>query len=486
MEFQDNLYALLEIPPNADDQAIKAAYRQMARRYHPDTSQESDSTEHFLSIQKAYQVLADPIQRQAYDLWRRQQGLDRPLPLRLKVTPSQQVVPCSDEAQVLYVLVEILASSLAAKRLPLNLILVVDCSTSMKGSRLQQVKQGMLHLVDHLQADDVLALISFNDNATLVLPGEKNLDKQAARRALLNLQTRGGTELLQGLKEGFREASRWHSKGRHTHLLLLTDGHTYGDEEGCLAIARSASQQRIAMSMMGIGSDWNEELLEEMADLSHGVSIYIDSPTKIHQVLKNQFHTLSHIVAQDVTLSAHLAHGVTLLNAHQAFPNIRSLSLDQEAASLGAMAQEEPLAVMLELLLDSHPPGDHRVLQLDLQATVHDLQPLRLRHQVTVAFDPNLDSARPIPAEIVAIQNRLTLFKMQQQAMQEIAQGQIEPAAARLANLSTRLLDLGEIELARAARLEAGNLARSGSLSRAGAKKIRYGTRELPIVPREV
>jgi hypothetical protein len=75
---------------------------------------------------------------------------------------------------------------------------------------------------------------------------------------------------------------------------------------------------------------------------------------------------------------------------------------------------------------------------------------------------------------------------MQQQAMQEIAQGQIEPAAARLANLSTRLLDLGEIELARAARLEAGNLARSGSLSRAGAKKIRYGTRELPIVPREV
>jgi hypothetical protein len=177
---------------------------------------------------------------------------------------------------------------------------------------------------------------------------------------------------------------------------------------------------------------------------------------------------------------------VTLLNAHQAFPNIRSLSLDQEAASLGAMAQEEPLAVMLELLLDSHPPGDHRVLQLDLQATVHDLQPLRLRHQVTVAFDPNLDSARPIPAEIVAIQNRLTLFKMQQQAMQEIAQGQIEPAAARLANLSTRLLDLGEIELARAARLEAGNLARSGSLSRAGAKKIRYGTRELPIVPREV
>jgi len=123
---------------------------------------------------------------------------------------------------------------------------------------------------------------------------------------------------------------------------------------------------------------------------------------------------------------------------------------------------------------------------LDVQATTHDLQPLHLRRQVTVAFDASLDSACPIPAEIVAIQRRLTLFKMQQQAMQEIARGQIEPAAARLTNLSTRLLDLGEVELARAALLEAGNLARSGSLSRAGAKKIRYGTRDLTSPPREV
>jgi len=104
MEFDDDLYALLEIPPDADDQAIKAAYRQMARRYHPDSSTETNSTERFLAIQKAYKVLTDPIQRQAYDLWRRQQGLDRPPLLRLRVTPSQQRMACSDEAQVLYVL----------------------------------------------------------------------------------------------------------------------------------------------------------------------------------------------------------------------------------------------------------------------------------------------------------------------------------------------------------------------------------------------
>lgn len=487
MEFGENLYALLDLAPGADEQAIKTAYRRMARRYHPDTSTEADSTERFLAIQQAYQVLIDPTQRQAYDLWRRQQGLDRPPPLDLRVTLSHQKMACSDEAQALYVWAEISASSeYAGHRRPLNLVLVVDCSTSMKGSRLQQVKQGILGLIDHLDAGDALALIAFNDHAEIVLPSQKRLDKQAAQAAVVNLRAQGGTELLQGLEEGFREAYRWHSRARHTHILLLTDGHTYGDEEACLAMARSASQQRITMTMMGIGSDWNEELLDEMANLSHGLSIYIDSPTEIHQVLQDQFQSLSHILAQEVVLSAHVSKGVTLRDAHQTSPKIRPLYFERDEAHLGALTCAEPQAVMLELLLDSHPPGDHRVLQLDIRATVDDTQPLRLQHPVTVAFEAHLDSAPPVPAEIVNAQNRIVLFKMQRQAMQEVARGQIEPAAARLANLSTRLLDLGKVELARAALLEADHLTRSGSLTQAGAKKIRYGTRDLPILPKEV
>jgi hypothetical protein len=70
--------------------------------------------------------------------------------------------------------------------------------------------------------------------------------------------------------------------------------------------------------------------------------------------------------------------------------------------------------------------------------------------------------------------------------MGEIEIGQIEPAVARLKTMATRLLDIGEVELARAALLEAGRLSQTGSLSAAGRKKIRYGTRSLTIVPKEV
>jgi Ca-activated chloride channel family protein len=81
---------------------------------------------------------------------------------------------------------------------------------------------------------------------------------------------------------------------------------------------------------------------------------------------------------------------------------------------------------------------------------------------------------------------KLTIVKMQERAMGEIEEGQIEPAVNRLKTMATRLLDIGETELARAALLEAGRLAQTGSLSPEGQKKIRYGTRALRILPKEV
>jgi hypothetical protein len=81
---------------------------------------------------------------------------------------------------------------------------------------------------------------------------------------------------------------------------------------------------------------------------------------------------------------------------------------------------------------------------------------------------------------------KLAIFKMQERVMEDIEQGDIEPAVSRLKTMATRLLDIGEVDLARAALLEAGRLSQTGSISATGRKKIRYGTRELTIVPKEV
>jgi Ca-activated chloride channel family protein len=75
---------------------------------------------------------------------------------------------------------------------------------------------------------------------------------------------------------------------------------------------------------------------------------------------------------------------------------------------------------------------------------------------------------------------------MQEKTMDDLEQGELERASHRLETMATRLLNIGENELAKAALLEAGRLSRTGHISPEGRKKIRYGTRALSMLPREV
>ena len=268
-DFEHDHYAILGVPSDADEQEIKRAYRQLARRYHPDVSAEAEAVVRFREIQEAYELLANAVQREAYDHWRRQQGLDRPLPLVLRITSSQSTLNCLGEPQILYILIEILASDkVEGQRLPLNLGLVLDRSTSMKGARLQQVKVAARYIVDQMGPNDVLSLVAFSDRAEVLLPGSRGIDKGTARGAIRNLRSGGGTELLQGLKLGLQEVGRWQTSGVQSHLILLTDGQTYGDDDECREAARLAGEQGISLTLMGVGSDWNDQLLEEMARLN--------------------------------------------------------------------------------------------------------------------------------------------------------------------------------------------------------------------------
>jgi Ca-activated chloride channel family protein len=491
MEFERDYYAVLGISSDADEQTVKRAYRQLARRYHPDTSTEPGTAERFLQIQEAYELLTDPVQREAYDHWRRQRGLDRPNPLVLRVTPSQEILPCLGESQVLYVLLEISASEgVEAQRLPLNLCLVLDRSTSMKGARLQQVKEAARYIVDQMAPQDILSLVVFSDRAEVILPGQRGFDRVEAKIAINNLRPGGGTELLQGFRMGLTEVQRWHGKGVMSHLTLLTDGQTYGDDEECLELARIAGEEQITLTTIGIGSDWNDQLLDEMAQISgaQGSSIYIDSSAKIADVFHRRIHDLESTFARNLMMSIHLTEKLSLKEVFRVSPQISRLPFSDGHVAMGSLEKQHPQAVMLNLLVRSHDPGKHRLLLVEVEGEVPALgsQPVRIEKTVNMTFDANLHRQSPIPADIVSAMGKLTIYKMQERAMEEVQIGEIDAAVNRLKIVATRLLDIGETELARAALLEAGRLSKTGSLSDEGRKKLRYGTRGLTILPKEV
>ncbi|HEY84917.1 MAG TPA: VWA domain-containing protein [Chloroflexi bacterium] len=411
-------------------------------------------------------------------------------PLSLRTIISHNTLKSGVQEQACYVLLDISPNrDLPTSRLPLNLCLVLDKSTSMQGLRLQQVKEATHQIIDYLQPNDTFSLVVFSDRAEVLLPGQKNIDKPLAKSVVSTTQPSGGTEMLQGLLAGLKEIQGNRSDDSVNHMILLTDGQTYGDEDDCLAQAEWAGRSQVSISTMGIGADWNEDLLDAMANASGGVSTYIDFPRKIVDAFKATITELSTIVAREIILTVTPSEGLTLQEAFQITPHIRRLDISGSKAILGPLGNTGRKTIVMEFRIKTIPEsGVKRLARFTVEGDV----PTQAKQQswawteVKATISSDAEVPPSIPPVIITTLGKLAIFKMQEKAMEDLEKGNIIAATSRLETMATRLLNLGETELARAALLEAGRLSRTGNLSAEGKKKIRYGTRSLSILPKEI
>jgi Ca-activated chloride channel family protein len=490
MQTDKDYYRILNIDNIASETQIRNSYRTLVRQHHPDVSDDPESAEMFQEIQEAYEILGDPEQRRVYDRLRESEGKDKSSAISLRATISHKFLLTNVEEQAFYVLLDVTpASDLPTSRLPLNLCLVLDRSTSMQGMRLQQVKEGTRQIIDRLNEDDALSVVVFSDRAEVILPSQKKIDKALAKSIASTIQPSGGTEMLQGLTAGLQELEENRTNESVNHLILLTDGQTYGDEAGCLEKAEWAGRNQISLTTMGIGSDWNENLLDQMAAASGGTSVYIDSPRKVVDVFKDTIRNLSTVVARELTLAINPGTGVNFKEGFQVTPHIYRLDVRVDKAVLGPLGTGHDKTLLMEFRVSSEfEQGEKRLMRLTIDGDVPGQASRRNWEWIDVygTFVASPEENLEIPATIVTALGKLAIFKMQEKAMEDLAQGQVSAATQRLETMATRLLNLGETDLARAALLEAGRLARTGDLSAEGRKKIKYGTRSLSILPKEI
>jgi Ca-activated chloride channel family protein len=363
--------------------------------------------------------------------------------------------------------------------------MVIDRSTSMQdGRRMEQVKAAAHQIIDDLRENDGFSVIAFSDRAEVVVPGHWGGDKIQAKAKISAIRPGGGTEIFQGLSAGLQEINRRRRLQAVNHLILLTDGQTYGDEEECLQLAEEARRQGIGISAFGIGEDWNDKLLDTIATTSDGVSAYIDSVAQVRRLLKQRVQGLSKVYAQDLRLTLRFDQQSHLEDAFKLSPYIQRIdSALPDELTLGSLEADRPLSVLLQLIVGSHNPGRQRLLQLEISGATPAVgrRGERLVRELWFHFAENVSTERDIPTNLVNALQKLAIYRMQEQAYDALEGGDPQTASQKLEVVATRLLDLGELDLANAARLEAGRLLRSGSLSPAGRKKIKYGTRSLTI-----
>lgn len=225
-----------------------------------------------------------------------------------------------------------------------------------------------------------------------------------------------------------------------------------------------------------------------MATAAGGTSIYIDSPREMVEAFNAIIHTLSSVVARELTLQVKPALGVKLKEAFQISPYLSPLDIGSAQTLLGPLAAEMGKRLIMEFRIQTQlSQNQDHLMQLTITS---DIPHEQYRNWESVNIPARFSEQPPgntaIPSIIVTALGKLAIFKMQEKAMLELQEGEVTLATRRLETMAKRLLNLGETDLAQSALLEVGRLAHTGSLSAEGRKKIRYGTRSLSILPKEI
>jgi len=201
-------------------------------------------------------------------------------------------------------------------RLPMNLVVVVDHSGSMASDgRLDKVKAGLHTMIDHLQDDDRLALVEFDDLVDVDAPLGTTLDRPALHAIINRLTPRGATDIYDGLEHGFQLLGDAPASERQNRVILLSDGNaTAGNtsQSAIMDMAKARVQLGIGLTTIGVGADFDVGLMRGLAEQGAGNFYFLEDPSAATEVFTEELDYFMQPLALDIRLTATAGPGYRL------------------------------------------------------------------------------------------------------------------------------------------------------------------------------
>lgn len=241
--------------------------------------------------------------------------IDQPLGLDLRLGNPQ--IPAAGGLVWLQIGLQA-ESSESTVQTPLNLALVLDTSGSMDApDKMPFLQQSLMVFLASLQPEDRVALITYSDEAQLLWPSSPVGEGRWIRSTIESLRPEGSTNLHAGLMLGLAEVDRSFDIRRNNRVILLTDGIANQGVTDPQQIAREAlayNQQGIYLSTIGLGLDFNDELLATLAQQGGGAYHFVDSAQEMDKVFRQEVEGLVERAANDVSVALRTMPGARLVS----------------------------------------------------------------------------------------------------------------------------------------------------------------------------
>jgi Ca-activated chloride channel family protein len=203
-------------------------------------------------------------------------------------------------------------------RKPVNLCVVLDRSGSMgEEGKIVNAKAALDALIDRLTPDDIFSLVIYDDVVDVLRPARRAGDRRELHALVEGIQPRGWTNLGGGMMEGFAQVGCYAGSRYVNRVVLLSDGlanRGITDPGELGREARRCREHSISLTTMGVGLDYNENLMTSLAAEGGGNYYFIESPRHLASILGKEFDRLGCVVAQNAVIELTTGRGVALLD----------------------------------------------------------------------------------------------------------------------------------------------------------------------------
>jgi hypothetical protein len=346
-------------------------------------------------------------------------------------------------------------------------------------SALDHVAHALHNVVERLDSQDRFALIACAEEALLLTRSASGTQRAALARGIGQLQALNlgeQTDLALGIELALAELrrSRDLAGGQAERLLLLTDGFTLR-ADACLELADAAAAEGVPISTVGLGGEFQEDVLTGIADRSGGRALFLRRPDDIPRAIAAELRAARAAAMRAVGLRVVPETG-TLRRVTRIRPDLATLYEGTAGASpdditLGDIAAGASIMLLLEFLAPPRGPGRAPLAQLILLAEGSQAA----ADELFAVYGGGAQA--PLP-EVLDAAARANAARLQRRAL-EAARTNTAEAARLLRAAAERMAALGEHALAGAARDQAAALEQHGRASAIATKELTYATRRL-------
>lgn len=322
----------------------------------------------------------------------------------------------------------------AAQRSALNLGMVMDRSGSMGGEKIEYTRQALAFCINNLDAADILSVVAFDDQVEVILPPGPVINKDLAKAEIAAIEARGMTNLSGGVMTAHHLVKANQVSEKVNRLIMMTDGLANRgiiEPEELVKLAANISNSGPALSCIGVGRNFDEDLLAQMAEAGRGNFYFAENPDDIPPIFAEEMQGLLQVVAQGIMLQIKPQAGAQISRVFGYEPSIGgdgSILLN-----LPDLYTAEEKLLLMELKVPALLEGIHTLLEINCSyLDISSQQSLEIPLKVEIHCTSDTEKTTQVNEEVDKEVELMKIADAREEAIRLADAGMFQEATEKL------------------------------------------------------